>query len=56
MTYATNLPLLTTTPLGIEVINLKNAEAEALMTKFIKERPEDWQVPHLYRQWVCYAD
>ncbi|KAL1311656.1 hypothetical protein AAFC00_001764 [Neodothiora populina] len=27
---------------GIEVINLKNAEAEALMTKFIKERPQDW--------------
>ncbi|EKG21993.1 CMP/dCMP deaminase zinc-binding protein [Macrophomina phaseolina MS6] len=27
---------------GIEVINLKNAECEDLMKKFIAERPEDW--------------
>jgi len=29
---------------GIEVVNLKNAECEALMQKFIKERPADWYV------------
>lgn len=27
---------------GIEVINLKNAEAEQLMKDFIKAHPEDW--------------
>ncbi|KAF1353676.1 cytosine deaminase [Delphinella strobiligena] len=27
---------------GIEVINLKNAEAEGLMKKFIHDHPEDW--------------
>lgn len=27
---------------GIEVINLKNAECEGLMKKFIAERPGDW--------------
>ncbi|KXL46057.1 hypothetical protein M433DRAFT_153954 [Acidomyces richmondensis BFW] len=27
---------------GIEVVNLKNAECEALMRKFIEEHPEDW--------------
>jgi len=27
---------------GIEVVNLKSAECEALMQKFIKEHPEDW--------------
>jgi len=29
---------------GIEVINLKNAEAEQLMKDFIKAHPEDWWV------------
>ncbi|KAF2217946.1 hypothetical protein CERZMDRAFT_108535 [Cercospora zeae-maydis SCOH1-5] len=29
---------------GIEVINLKNAEAEQLMKDFIKAHPEDWFV------------
>ena len=29
---------------GIEVINLKNAECEALMKKFIQDHPEDWSV------------
>ncbi|GAB7354098.1 hypothetical protein MBLNU459_g4665t1 [Dothideomycetes sp. NU459] len=27
---------------GVEVVNVKSAECEALMTKFIKEHPEDW--------------
>ncbi|KAF2764169.1 cytidine deaminase-like protein [Teratosphaeria nubilosa] len=27
---------------GIEVVNLQHAECETLMTKFIKEHPEDW--------------
>ena len=27
---------------GIEVVNLKDAECEALMRKFIEERPRDW--------------
>lgn len=27
---------------GVEVINLKNAECEGLMKKFITERPGDW--------------
>lgn len=27
---------------SIEVINVKSAECEALMQKFIKEHPEDW--------------
>ncbi|KAK7533686.1 cytidine deaminase-like protein [Phyllosticta citricarpa] len=27
---------------GIEVINLESPECEALMTKFIKEKPGDW--------------
>ena len=27
---------------GIEVVNARNAECEALMKKFIKEHPEDW--------------
>jgi len=27
---------------GIEVIVLQNAECEALMAKFIKEKPGDW--------------
>ncbi|ODV69598.1 cytosine deaminase [Hyphopichia burtonii NRRL Y-1933] len=27
---------------GIEVINLQDPDCEALMTKFIKERPHDW--------------
>jgi len=27
---------------GIEVVNVKSAACEALMTKFIKEHPEDW--------------
>ncbi|KAF2146633.1 uncharacterized protein K452DRAFT_348365 [Aplosporella prunicola CBS 121167] len=27
---------------GIEVVNVKSAECEALMAKFIKERPGDW--------------
>lgn len=27
---------------GIEVINVKSAECEALMKKFIAERPGDW--------------
>ncbi|KAK5113068.1 hypothetical protein LTR62_003647 [Meristemomyces frigidus] len=29
---------------GIEIVNLKNAECEALMKKFITEHPEDWWV------------
>lgn len=32
-------------------MNLKNAEAEALMTKFIQEHPADWQVAS-----VCGTD
>ncbi|KAK0367066.1 Cytosine deaminase [Friedmanniomyces endolithicus] len=27
---------------GIEVVNLKNAECEGLMKKFISEHPDDW--------------
>lgn len=27
---------------GIEVVNVKNAECEALMAKFIQDHPEDW--------------
>jgi cytosine/creatinine deaminase len=27
---------------GIEVVNLKNAECEKMMKKFIKDHPEDW--------------
>ncbi|TKA70931.1 hypothetical protein B0A55_06127 [Friedmanniomyces simplex] len=27
---------------GIEVVNLKNAECEALMKRFIEEHPDDW--------------
>ncbi|KAK5017233.1 cytosine deaminase [Cryomyces antarcticus] len=27
---------------GIEVVNLKNAECEELMKKFVEERPGDW--------------
>ncbi|KAK8197179.1 cytosine deaminase [Phyllosticta capitalensis] len=27
---------------GVEVINVKSPECEALMTKFIKEKPGDW--------------
>ena len=27
---------------GIEAVNLKNEECEQLMSKFIKEHPEDW--------------
>ncbi len=29
---------------GIEVVNLKNAECEGLMKKFISEHPDDWLV------------
>lgn len=29
---------------GIEVVNLKNAEMQELMEKFIKEKPEVWYV------------
>ena len=29
---------------GIEVVNLKNAEAESLMQTFMKDHPEDWWV------------
>ncbi|KAK5720897.1 cytosine deaminase [Elasticomyces elasticus] len=27
---------------GVEVVNLKNAECEGLMKKFIDDHPEDW--------------
>lgn len=33
---------------GIEVVNLKNAECEALMRKFIEEHPEDWYLLAVY--------
>ena len=29
---------------GVEVVNLKNAECEELMRKFIKEKPADWYI------------
>ncbi|KAK5723922.1 Cytosine deaminase [Elasticomyces elasticus] len=29
---------------GVEVVNLKNAECEGLMKKFIDDHPEDWLV------------
>ena len=29
---------------GVELVNLKNAECEALMKKFIDEHPDDWLV------------
>lgn len=29
---------------GIELVNLQNAECEALMRKFIEEHPDDWLV------------
>ena len=29
---------------GVEVVNVHNAECEALMKKFIKNHPEDWWV------------
>lgn len=28
--------------MGIEVVNMKNKQCEELMSRFIKERPEDW--------------
>ncbi|KAK4565381.1 cytosine deaminase [Recurvomyces mirabilis] len=29
---------------GVELVNLKNAECESLMKKFIEEHPDDWLV------------
>lgn len=28
--------------MGIEVVNMNNQQCEELMSRFIKERPEDW--------------
>jgi creatinine deaminase len=35
---------------GIEVVNLESKECQDLMDRFIKEKPEIWSVPTLYRQ------
>lgn len=38
---------------GIEVINLKSDECRELMTRFIREHPEDWYVSRLLYQCLC---